>query len=112
MSKEDDINPQRNLRRMYEYGPLYAQAKAERIMLEEFRKTLKARLMKAAGDIAIGAQEREAYAHPDYEVHLKGMQAAVEREEMLRWKLETARAAIEVWRSQEASNRNLDKAAT
>lgn len=111
MSDTNDINPQLNLRRMWEYGPLYAQAKAERIMLESFCKTIKARLMKAAGDIAIGAQEREAYAHADYETHLLGLQAAVEREEALRWKLETARAAIEVWRSQEASSRNIDKAA-
>lgn len=111
MSETNDINPQLNLRRMWEYGPLYAQAKAERIMLENFQKTLKAKLMKSAGDVAIGAQEREAYAHPDYETHLKGLQAAVEREEALRWKLETARTAIEVWRSQEASNRNMDRSA-
>jgi hypothetical protein len=111
MSKEDDINPQRNLRRMYEYGPLYAQAKATRMYLEEFRKSLKAKLMKDAGDMAIGAQEREAYAHPDYATHLEGMRVAVEQEELYRWKLETAKAAIEVWRSQEASNRNMDKAA-
>lgn len=109
MSETDDINPQRNLRRMWELGPLYAQAKAERIMLEEFRKTLKARLMKSAGELAIGAQEREAYAHVDYETHLRGLQVAVEREEAIRWKLETARTAIEVWRSQEASNRNMDR---
>lgn len=111
MSKEDGIDPQRNLRRMYEYGPLYAQAKATRIHLEEYRKSLKARLMKACSEQAIGAQEREAYAHPDYAAHLEGLRVAVEQEEALRWKLETARTAIEVWRSQEASNRNLDKSA-
>lgn len=107
----DEINPQLNLRRMWEYGPLYAQAKADRIMLENFQKTLKARLMKASGETSVVAQEREAYAHPDYETHLDGLKEAVRQEEDLRWKLERARAAIEVWRSINASNRNMDRSA-
>ena len=60
-----------------ENAPRYAKAKAERIYLEEFRKTKKALLMKVAmeaGYESAAAQEREAYAHPDYQVLLKGRQ--------------------------------------
>ena len=84
---------------------IYAKAKAERIYTEEFRKSLKAILMKESCEIAVNAQEREAYAHPKYRKLLDGLKEAVIVEETLRWKMVAAEARIEVWRSQEASNR-------
>lgn len=83
----------------------FAQAKADRLYLEEYRKSLKAMLMKRSMEGAIGAQEREAYAHPEYVELLKGLKVAVEIEEKLRWDLIAAQARVEVWRSQEATNR-------
>lgn len=105
------IDPQKALEEMWKLAPQYAKAKGERIYLEEYRKTLKAILMKGCGLDAIGAQEREAYAHTDYAKHLEGLRSAVEAEEALRWRLVAAQAAVEVWRSTEASNRMLDKSA-
>lgn len=107
----EPIDPQKHLRRMWENAPKLAQAKAERIYMEEFRKTLKAQLMKGCGLEAIGAQEREAYAHPDYVKHLAGLKEAVQAEELLRWRMVADQASVEVWRSQEASNRAVDRAA-
>lgn len=99
---------------LYTHGRKYAEAKAHRTYLEEFRKSQKAMLMKAAlteGTAKTSAAaEMEAYAHPAYAELLKGLQAAVEREEELRWGLVSAQARIDVWRSQEASNRTMDKA--
>lgn len=83
----------------------FAQAKANRIYLEEYRKSLKAILMKKSMESAIGAQEREAYAHSEYVELLNGLKEAVEAEEKLRWDLIAAQARVEVWRSQEATNR-------
>ena len=82
-----------------------AKAKAERIYLEEYRKSLKAILMKRSVENAIGAQERDAYAHDEYLALLQGLKAAVEVEEELRWALIAAQARVEIWRSQEATNR-------
>ena len=99
---------------LYTHGQKYAEAKAQRVYLEEFRKSQKAMLMKQA--LAEGraktavAAEIEAYSDPAYVEVLKGLQAAVEAEETLRFSLESARARIDVWRTLEASNRNLDKA--
>lgn len=90
----------------------YAQAKANRIYVEEYRKTLKAELCKRAmeaGYEAVNAQEREAYSHPDYKAHLTAIKQAVEAEEKLRWMLIAAEARISVWRSMEASNRMIEK---
>lgn len=91
----------------------YAQAKANRIYVEEYRKTLKAELCKKAleqGYEAVNAQEREAYSHPDYKAHLTAIREAVEAEEQLRWMLIAAEARIEVWRSLESSARMQVKA--
>ena len=64
----------------------YGEAKAQRVYLEEFRKSKKALLMKDAlqmGYEAANAQEREAYADPEYHTLLKGLAAAIAQEETL-----------------------------
>lgn len=90
----------------------YAQARANRIYMEELRKTIKAELCKTAlhhGYEAVNAQEREAYSDPNYRAHLLAIKQAVEAEEKLRWMLIAAQARIDVWRSQEASNRAVER---
>jgi hypothetical protein len=77
--------------------------------MEEYRKSLKAILMKQSLETAVNAQEREAYSHADYIKLLEGLREAVETEERLRWEMVAAQARVEVWRSQEASNRAMDK---
>ncbi len=63
------------------------------------------------GHKTAAVQEREAYADPAYLELLDGLKAAVEAEETLRWRLVSAQAAIEIFRTMEASNRTVDKAA-
>ena len=104
------IDPQGAIESMWKMAPAYAKAKAERIYLEEFRKSKKAILMQSHNDKPIGAQEREAYAHPEYIGLLAALRVAVEAEETLRWRLVSAQTSVEVWRSQEASNRATDRA--
>jgi hypothetical protein len=89
----------------------FANARAERVYIEEYRKSLKALLMQRSGQKVIAAQERDAYAHEEYAALLAGLREAVEVEEKLRWDLIAAQARIEVWRSQEATNRSQDKLA-
>ena len=93
----------------------YAKAKATRVYLEEFRKSKKALLMKDAlanGIEAANAQEREAYSHPEYQQLLKDLQTAIEVEENIKWMMEAARMRVEIWKSEEYSNRMTDKATT
>ena len=105
------IDPQGAIESMWKMAPAYAKAKAERVYLEEFRKSKKAILMQTHNDKPIGAQEREAYAHPEYIGLLAALRVAVEAEETLRWRLVSAQTSVEVWRSQEASSRATDRAA-
>ncbi len=88
----------------------FAKAKAKRVYLEEFRKSKKAILMKQSMEAAIGAQEREAYAHGEYVELLNGLKEAVEIEEKLRWDLIAAQARVEIWRTEQANNRAEGKA--
>lgn len=108
-SRRKLIDPQDAVDYMVKAAPEYAKAKAERVYLEEFRKSQKALLMQEHADKPIGAQEREAYAHPKYLGLLAALKVAVEAEETARWKLVAAQARVEVWRSQEASNRAQDR---
>lgn len=88
----------------------FSRAKAERIYIEEYRKSLKALLMKRSLEETIGAQEREAYAHEEYRELLNGLRAAIDIEERLRWELIAAQARVEVWRSEQANLRAEGKA--
>jgi hypothetical protein len=93
-------------------APAYGEAKAQRVYLEEYRKTKKAMLMKDAlklGVEAANAQEREAYADPAYHQVLKGLAVAIEAEETLKWEMESARLDIEIFRTREATNRMQDR---
>jgi hypothetical protein len=100
---------------LYTHGRKFAEARSHRVFLEEYRKSQKAMLMKAAmtnGVKTVAAAEIEAYADSAYIEVLKGLEAATEAEETLRWGLISAQARIDVWRSQEASNRAFDKVVT
>jgi hypothetical protein len=78
--------------------------------LEEYRKSLKAILMKRSLEDTIGGQEREAYAHDEYKQLLEGLKVAIEMEEKLRWDLIAAQARVEIWRTEQANNRAEGKA--
>ena len=88
----------------------FSKAKAARVYLEEFRKSKKAILMAESTDKAANAREQYAYAHPEYLTLLQGYKEAVEVEEKLRWDLIAAQARVEIWRTEQANNRNQDRA--
>ena len=87
----------------------YARAKSERIYIEEFRKSKKALLMGECAEKAVNAREQYAYSHPEYIAILDGLKAAVEVEESLRWAQIAAQLRVEIWRSEQATNRNQDR---
>ena len=104
--------PTKAIQFLIDTAPLYAKAKADRMFLEEFRKSRKAQLASQAGTEVLGKQETFAYAHPDYIEILEGIREAVEREERFRWLMTAAQARIEVWRTEQYSARMEMKATT
>jgi hypothetical protein len=97
--------PTKAIQYLIDTAPLYAKAKADRMYLEEFRKSRKAQLMSQAGTEVLGKQETFAYAHQDYIEILNGIKEAIEKEEKYRWLMTAAQARIEVWRTEQYSAR-------
>ena len=100
--------PYKAIEFILEQAPRFAEAKAQRVYIENFLRTKKALLMKEAMAKGIDsgvAQEREAYAHPEYQELLRGLQVAIEQEETLLWKLRAAQMKSDIWRSEQASER-------
>lgn len=108
MSDDGEIQIFKALDWIRDNASAMASAKADRVQLEEFRKSKKAMLMVAAekaGHNSAVAQEKQAYADPEYVEFLNALAAAVEKEERLRWLMVAAQCRIEVWRSLESTRR-------
>jgi hypothetical protein len=110
MRKEMKHDPHAAVDYIIKHAKQFADAKAQRVYLEEFRKSKKALLMKQSLETALGAQERDAYAHPEYIELLRGIEIAVQVEEKLRWDLIAAQARVDIWRTEQANLRNEGKA--
>ena len=82
-----------------------SQAVANSEYMQEFRKVLKAKIMREHSDMPLGAQEREAYADPRYEQHIKAAQTATEEAEYQEWMMTAAEAKISAWQTQSRNAR-------
>jgi len=102
---KENLSPYEALDYIRNNAKAYAHAKANVTYMMEYRKTLKAILMRECAEKTESAKESYAYAHPNYQAHLKSLKLAVEMAEHLRWWMIAAEAKIEVWRSIEATNR-------
>jgi hypothetical protein len=86
-----------------------AMARAERLYLEEFAKSLKAILMKEfTGETSVAAQEREALASLKYLQHLEAVREAVEIDEKHRFLRAAAEAKINAWQTFSANLRGIN----
>lgn len=79
--------------------------RANRIYVEEYRKTVKAQIMKEHAEKPLAAQEREAYSDPRYEEHLDALREAVRIDERGRFLRAAAEAKIEAWRTASSNMR-------
>lgn len=109
MSSKGPIDPQLAVDFIIKTAPVYAKARAERVYLEEFRKSKKALLMQASAQKTAALQERDAYAHQDYQDLLAALKVSVEIEENARWQMIAAQTRVDVWRSENASNRTIER---
>lgn len=107
-----EINPHDAIDYIYQTAPEYGKAKGRVAELEAYKSSLKAILMKQSYETAIGAQEREAYASPEYQNLCKAIGEATEHAETLKWRLESARMRFETWRTEQANNRTIERLTT
>jgi hypothetical protein len=108
-------NPNKVVEFLLKNAGKYAKAKAQRIYLDEFRRSKRALLMQDAelhGYETSASQERQAYSHPEYQQLLEGLKEAITVEETLRWQLIAAQIKVDIWRTEQANNRFIDKGTT
>jgi hypothetical protein len=94
---------------IYKTAPIYGKAKGQLAELEAYKSSLKAIMMSKSTETTIGGQEKSAYASEEYQNLCKAIGEATEQAETLKWRLESARLRMEAWRTEQASNRNIDK---
>lgn len=82
-----------------------AEARATREYMVEYRKVLKANLMRERADLPLAAQEREAYADARYAEHLNVLRTAIEMDERFRWLATAAEVRVSAWQTQSKVNK-------
>jgi hypothetical protein len=107
MSKEYDPNDAVEF--IFKKAGSYAAAKGKLAEVEAFKSSLKAIQMAKSGEQSLGAQEREAYRSLEYQELCKAIGIATEEVEKLKWELEAAKMRWETWRTQQATNRQVER---
>jgi len=104
---EESANKARRF--IYDKSVDFAQAKANRIYIEQFLKSKLALLMSESSETTMAGKEMDAKRHQDYLNLLFGLKEAAATEEELKWKLISAQLAVEIYRTESANNRAIDK---
>ena len=87
-------------------APKFAQAKAERVYIENYLKVVKAKEMSNSDKKTLGDREMDAYMSMDYEAQLQAMRDAVAIEEELKYRMEAAKLRFEHWRVEQFNQRS------
>jgi hypothetical protein len=86
------------------------QASANKSYLEAFLKSKMALLMAESTETTMAGKEMYAKSHPDYIALLHGIKEAQEQEVTLKWQMDSAKITVEIYRTESANNRAIDKA--
>lgn len=100
-----DIDPSKSIEFIQKNAAVFAEAKSNRIHIENYLKYLKATLVNESNASTLGAKDTYAYSHPRYKDQLDAMKVAIETEERMKYLLEAAKLKIEVWKTQEYTKR-------
>ena len=96
---------------IYHHAPIYALAQGNHDRLSEYRKTKKSLLVMQRPESSFAMKEAWAYAHPEYielldEIQKYQIEAITEK-----LQIEAAKLRVEVYRTDSANNRRMDRAA-
>lgn len=84
---------------------LIAHARAERLYVEQWIKTVKATIQTEQSGMSAAASEIVALSSPQYATALRAYKEAILADERFRFLVVAAEARIEAWRSQESTRR-------
>ena len=103
-----DAQIEARMQKYREAGKAYAEAKAQRVYLENFRKVKRALLMRQAeaeGVTVAAKQLRDAEGHPEYLEVLEGLKIATEQEAAMYHELKATELGISLYQTAERGRR-------
>jgi len=89
-----------------------AKATSDKSYLKEFLKSKLAILMSGSTETTMTGKEMYAKAHLEYIELLDGIKIAEYEEIKLKWEMEAAKITVEIYRTESANNRAIDRAMT
>jgi hypothetical protein len=107
MSLISDQTVEQALAYLQDWNAAKARAAAE--YLDDMTKVVLAQLMDECEEKSAAAKEMWARAQPAFQEHLEQVRDARERDYKHRQRLSSSSAILDVWRTQQASNRLMDK---
>lgn len=87
----------------------YSWAKGRLAGLESSKNSVKSIMMKKSSEQSLGGQEREAYASQEYQDHCDLIDEFTAKEALLKLEISIAQMKFEAWRSEQATNRNIER---
>ena len=99
-----EIDPNRAIQYLVDNAPKFAEAKATRVFIENYLRSVKSKLM-GNEEGTLGAKEAYAYAHNDYIEQLNALRIATEEEERLKYMMSAAQLRVDVWKTNEYTKR-------
>jgi hypothetical protein len=95
---------------IWKNAAILGKASADKSYLEAFLKSKLSMLMKESIETTMAGKEMDAKSHPDYIALLHGIKIAQEQEVTLKWQMESAKITVEIYRTESANNRTIDRA--
>ncbi len=103
------INPNDGIQQIVDHIENYAAAEANLAWLESYKHALKALKMKESPSPSIAGKEMDALASDDYVEYCHNLEEAKRKHTSLKLTIETCKLKIEVWRTEQATNRQIEK---
>jgi hypothetical protein len=103
------INPNDEIQHIVDHIDDYAAADANLAWLESYKHALKALKMKESPSPSIAGKEMDALASDEYLQFCHDLNDAKRKHTSLKLTIETAKLKIECWRTEQATNRQIEK---
>jgi hypothetical protein len=103
------INPNDEIQHIVDLIDDYAKADANLAWLDSYKSALKALKMKDSNSPSIAGKEMDALASDEYLQYCHDLNEAKRKYTALKLTIETAKMKVEVWRTEQATNRQIEK---
>ena len=103
------INPNDEIQHIVDLIDDYSYADARLAWLESYKSALKALKMKDSPSPSIAGKEMDALASKDYLQYCYDLEEAKRKYTALKLTIETSKMKVEVWRTEQATNRQIEK---